>query len=85
MFKIVKYLFVIAAALAAHSLWRHLSRPAVPTSEDTSQSRVYVSQSGNKFHRKDCRFTDAGMRSISLAEALKAYTPCAICKPLAKE
>ncbi len=43
---------------------------------------VYVTESGRKFHRKDCRFVKKGGRPLTREEAIKlGYTPCSICKP----
>jgi len=43
---------------------------------------VYVSGSGDHYHRPDCRYVDAGSRRISLAEAFASgYDPCSECNP----
>lgn len=43
---------------------------------------VYVTQSGSKFHRAGCRYTkDKDCTAMSRAEAIKKYSPCAVCEP----
>jgi len=61
---------------------------SISTSEKTSPlpystgTTVYVTRTGRKLHKKDCRFVRTGARPISRAEALKlGYTPCSVCKP----
>ncbi|MDP2899236.1 MAG: hypothetical protein Q8Q12_22090 [bacterium] len=57
------------------------SKKAGPLPYSTGND-VYVTETGRKFHRKDCRFVKKGARPLSHEEALKlGYTPCLICKP----
>ncbi|MDR2660248.1 MAG: thermonuclease family protein [Spirochaetaceae bacterium] len=44
---------------------------------------VYVSKSGKKYHRIDCRTLRNSKQEIKLADAVKAgYLPCAVCSPV---
>jgi hypothetical protein len=48
----------------------------------SAATAVYVSKSGRKFHRGDCRYVRGGARPIPRGDALKSgYTPCSVCKP----
>lgn len=43
---------------------------------------VYVTPSGNKFHRADCQYTkDKDCTTLARSEAEKRYSPCKVCKP----
>lgn len=42
---------------------------------------VYVTESGKKYHAKNCDVAKTGKKGITLSEATKAgYTPCKVCK-----
>jgi endonuclease YncB( thermonuclease family) len=45
-----------------------------------SSTVVFVTPSGKKFHRKECRHAAKGV-PVSRAEAEKDRTPCAVCRP----
>jgi beta-lactamase domain protein len=43
---------------------------------------VYVSDQGEKYHAKGCRYLRDGYSSLRLEEAVdKGYTPCSVCNP----
>lgn len=43
---------------------------------------VYVSDQGEKYHEKGCRYLRDGDSSLRLEEAVdKGYTPCSVCNP----
>ena len=47
--------------------------------EDTT---VYVTETGARFHREDCRSLRASSIPLTLSEAIRqGYTPCGICQP----
>jgi micrococcal nuclease len=49
----------------------------------SSDAPVYVSKTGKKYHRIDCRTLRNSKQEISLGGAVNAgYTPCAVCKPV---
>lgn len=55
--------------------------PADPPSEPPVGDIVYVTPSGKKFHKQDCRHATNG-QPISRAEAIeKGYTACKSCNP----
>lgn len=45
---------------------------------DTTENVVYVTRSGVKYHQQGCRHA-ANATAIPLNEAIKNYTPCAVC------
>lgn len=43
---------------------------------------VYVTESGDKYHKEDCRFLKKSKIKLTLEEAKeKGYKPCSVCKP----
>ncbi len=56
------------------------------SSPKTDPITVYVTKSGEKYHRKDCQHLRKSSRAVSLTEALeKKYEPCSRCKPPTRE
>ena len=47
---------------------------------------VYITASGQKYHKKHCRYVRNKEIDIMLSKALyKGYEPCKVCKPSTKE
>lgn len=47
-----------------------------------SAQTVYVTESGKKYHKKNCSIVNEGKKGLELAEAKKqGYEPCSVCKP----
>jgi endonuclease YncB( thermonuclease family) len=42
---------------------------------------VYITNTGRMYHRETCSYLSSSKLAISLAEAVKSYTPCSVCKP----
>jgi hypothetical protein len=42
---------------------------------------VYVTKTGSKYHRANCRYLGKSKIPITLKEAKKKYGPCSVCKP----
>ncbi len=43
---------------------------------------VYITKTGKKYHKGDCRYLKKSKVKITLEEACKrGYTPCKVCKP----
>jgi len=61
------------------------STPPKKTSSSNSNSTnqtdlVYITKTGNKYHKKGCRYLRSSMTKITLKEAKKEnYTPCSVC------
>jgi hypothetical protein len=42
---------------------------------------VYITDTGKKYHAKNCSLAKTGKKGISIQEAIdKGYTPCKVCK-----
>lgn len=63
---------------ARRGLWADSSADEFP---HTSNGLVFVTATGKKYHRRDCRLLRGDARAISLSEAKASYEPCAVCKP----
>jgi hypothetical protein len=42
---------------------------------------VYITRTGTKYHRSDCRYLHSSKISTTLADAKLNYTACSVCKP----
>src|SRR5688572_23265805 len=42
---------------------------------------VYVTRTGEKYHRGSCRYLSRSKIPISLADAKRGYEPCKVCRP----
>lgn len=49
-------------------------------STDTD-STVYITRTGKKYHRDSCSYLRYSKIPISLADAKRGYSPCSVCKP----
>ena len=49
-------------------------------SADT-ESTVYITRTGKKYHRGSCSYLRYSKIPISLAEAKRQYSPCSVCDP----
>lgn len=52
------------------------SQPAAATGE-----QVFVTPSGKKYHRADCKFLSKSAKAMALDDARKKYDPCGVCNP----
>jgi endonuclease YncB( thermonuclease family) len=73
------------ARAARKGLWQQAN--AIPPWEyrkpasDESDTAVYVTETGTKYHRATCRHLSKSKVAISLDEAKRKYEPCKECKP----
>ncbi len=52
------------------------------TQDQYDGSTVYITDTGEKFHRSDCRYLHSSKIEISRAEAKRrGYTACSVCDP----
>jgi micrococcal nuclease len=49
--------------------------------KSTKGITVYVTKSGSKYHRDNCRYLSKSKRAVGLKEARVRYSPCKVCKP----
>lgn len=56
---------------------------AAPTSATQKKERiVYVTNTGERYHRGNCRHLRRSKIAIKLSEAIRqGYTPCKVCRP----
>jgi tRNA/tmRNA/rRNA uracil-C5-methylase (TrmA/RlmC/RlmD family) len=66
-------ILALAIALIVPFLAAAQSRP--------EQITVYVTKTGEKYHRGDCRHLRQSKIAMSLDEAAKRYGPCSVCDP----
>ena len=50
------------------------------TPADTAPT-VYITRTGEKYHRSSCSYLRYSKISISLTDAKRQYSPCSVCKP----
>jgi endonuclease YncB( thermonuclease family) len=51
------------------------------TDQPDDPDTVYVTASGKKYHRANCKYVAKSKIAISLKEAQARYEPCTVCKP----
>ena len=52
-----------------------------PVQEEPVDVTVYITNTGSKYHRGNCRFLDESKIPISLSDAQTRYEPCGSCDP----
>ena len=62
------------ATLAAHA------EPAAQK-QDPQSITVYITRTGTKYHRGECRYLSQSKIAVALSEAAKYYGPCSVCRP----
>lgn len=61
--------------------YRRRQRQPQPTETAPDETLVYVTGSGAKYHRQDCRHLGATVKALPLSEAKARYQPCKGCNP----
>ena len=57
-------------------------QPTLPAYRESVSETVFVTQSGNRFHKSDCRYIkDKKCTKLDRSEAVKKYAPCSVCNP----
>ena len=51
------------------------------TEDNMAEGKVYVTRTGAKYHRGDCKWLQYSKIPISLEEAKQQYGPCRTCNP----
>ena len=49
--------------------------------QDPASITVFVTKTGEKYHRDGCRYLSRSKIAMSLKEAATRYGPCSVCKP----
>jgi hypothetical protein len=88
-----RLLVVVAAFVSLTALTRE---PTVRTAADSSATftfavaaaqadpatiTVYITKTGEKYHRDGCRFLSRSRIPMPLKEAVKRFEPCKVCRP----
>lgn len=69
-----------AASLAIFLLFPTLRPQQVQAQEEYSDIEVYITASGGKYHREDCRYAKKALTSLPLSQARsRGLSACAIC------
>jgi hypothetical protein len=62
-------------------LSHHLT-PTLAAQEDPARITVYVTKTGEKYHRDECRYLSRSKIATTLKDAVaNGYGPCSVCKP----
>lgn len=57
------------------------TKEPVAQEPEEQEIMVYVTNTGTKYHRANCRHVDESKIEIALSSAIKNYEPCGTCKP----
>lgn len=49
--------------------------------ENDNETYVYITPTGKKYHRENCRYVNSGSKKVPLSAAMKTLSPCSVCKP----
>ena len=68
---------------AGRGLWGagHAGAASQVIKEAPRAQTVYVTRTGSKYHRGNCRYLRLSKIAISLEKAKQSYGPCSVCKP----
>jgi len=60
----------------------HGSASVVEAAQDPSTITVYITKTGEKYHKGSCRYLRQSKIAVSLKEAVsRGYGPCSVCQP----
>jgi micrococcal nuclease len=78
------FLFVVLAIIPAAVIILTVNRTAYAESAlPEEETTVYVTSTGNRYHREDCNSLRRSRIAVTLSDAVRSgYEPCSICKPL---
>ena len=57
------------------------AKTTTTSSDKKKEVTVYITKTGSKYHRGDCRYLWNSKIAISLENAKKSYEPCSVCNP----
>ena len=83
-----RFVGVVGVVVALLGLWSspvahsHGSASVLEAAQDPATITVYITETGEKYHRGDCRYLRQSKIAVSLKEAIqRGYGPCSVCKP----
>jgi micrococcal nuclease len=60
----------------------HSFTPTLIAQEDPARITVYITRTGEKYHRDGCRYLSRSKIATTLRDAVaNGYGPCSVCKP----
>lgn len=76
----IRYLLIVGYLLLPVSLaWSEEPRSAVIQQKETT---VYITRTGEKYHRDNCRYLSRSKITTTKSQAVKdGYGACKVCKP----
>jgi competence protein ComEC len=80
----IRILLIFSLLMAASAHASPVPHPARPTTSRVArvEKTVYITRTGKKYHRADCRYLAQSKIPIKLSEAKdQGYTPCKVCRP----
>jgi hypothetical protein len=88
----MKRLLVVVAALVsltapdtrANNCWEafaNLHAFDAVAAQDPATITVYITKTGEKYHRDGCRYLSRSRIPMPLKEAVKRFEPCKVCRP----
>ena len=87
-FAVLLTLITLVPAAVSAATGSHLTAIASNTAlnaqaeqTDPAKITVYVTRTGGKYHRENCRYLAKSKIPMSLKDAAKKYEPCKVCKP----
>lgn len=77
------YVEHLAHTLTTITYWGQILRtkPALIEAEVQQEQTVYITRTGSKYHRGNCRYLRQSKIPISLSSAMLAYSACSVCRP----
>jgi hypothetical protein len=86
-----RLLVVVAAFVSLTALTRESTVPnpsasdhqlvAAAAQADPATITVYITRTGEKYHRDGCRYLSRSRIPMPLKEAAKRFEPCKVCRP----
>jgi hypothetical protein len=73
------FLFTFIACTAPANAPTSADNPSIE--RDANEVTVYVTRTGNKYHRGSCQYLRQSKFPMPLSEAKRKYAPCSVCRP----
>jgi hypothetical protein len=73
--------FIVLYLSAAGTFAEFRPSGSIAAAQDPKAITVYVTKTGQKYHRDGCRYLSRSRIPMSLAEAAKRFSPCSVCRP----
>jgi hypothetical protein len=79
---IVVALGLVTIALPQLADLSHHFTPTLVAQEEPAKITVYITRTGEKYHRDGCRYLSRSKIATTLKDAIaNGYGPCSVCKP----